>query len=350
VLKKLDFIWIIAFILTMTVSCQQTDVPARQVKQKQVMAGSYLGMEPPGDVPVLFAPGVVADKFREHSGAIFSPDGLELFWSLDNLSPSVHIRTVLYMKQVNGEWTEPEIAPFVSGVVTHINSFLPDGRRIYFSGKRKVEENVEPVFKTWIVEKTQTGWDKFILDPFLNDPATRITDVQEANSGNRYGFGTINAEEEIRGLMISRLVEGKYLAPEPLWHVGNPDHLDHSITIDPDERFVIFASRRPGEYSAQDLYISYRQADGSWGVAVNLGQKINTIGDSLGWPHLSPDGKYLFFVAATNPYKDFDTREFTFAELKEIGLSVKNGLSNIYWVSTSFVEEHRQLGMGTTGK
>jgi hypothetical protein len=64
-MKKLNYVWIFAFILTTTVGCQQTDAPARQVAQKQVMAGPYLGMAPPGEVPVLFAPGGVADRFRE---------------------------------------------------------------------------------------------------------------------------------------------------------------------------------------------------------------------------------------------------------------------------------------------
>ena len=48
----------------------------------QALRGPYLGMTPRGDVPELFAPGVVADVYWEHSGAVFTPDGNEVFWSI----------------------------------------------------------------------------------------------------------------------------------------------------------------------------------------------------------------------------------------------------------------------------
>lgn len=44
-----------------------------------------------------------------------------------------------------------------------------------------------------------------------------------------------------------------------------------------------------------DLYISFRQHDGSWGDAINMGDKINTDAYEAG-PKVTPDGKYLFFV------------------------------------------------------
>ncbi|UAM97964.1 hypothetical protein K8354_17015 [Polaribacter litorisediminis] len=41
-------------------------------------------------------------------------------------------------------------------------------------------------------------------------------------------------------------------------------------------------------------YISFRQKDNSWGLAINLGDKINTeFEDAYG--SISPDGKYFFF-------------------------------------------------------
>ena len=104
---------------------------------------------------------------------------------------------------------------------------------------------------------------------------------------------------------------------------------------------MIFVSRRPGGFGSQDLYISYRQPDDTWGQAINLGPKINTIGTGNSWPQLSPDGKFLFFVGYTEPYNENDIKEkkYTYAELIEIQISIMNGLGNIYWVNTSFVEK-----------
>ena len=43
--------------------------------------GDYLGQTPPGDTPLVFAPGIVStDSLIEHSAPAFSPDGKEVFW------------------------------------------------------------------------------------------------------------------------------------------------------------------------------------------------------------------------------------------------------------------------------
>ena len=100
-------------------------------------------------------------------------------------------------------------------------------------------------------------------------------------------------------------------------------------------------SRRPGDFSDQDLYIRYQEDDGGWNPAINLGEEINTVGDGAGWPHLSIDGKYLFFVAGRNPYSAFDGTNIEYEELREIDESLDNGLSKLYWVSTGFIEKLR---------
>ena len=53
-------------------------------------------------------------------------------------------------------------------------------------------------------------------------------------------------------------------------------------------------SEREGGFGKADSYISFRQQDGSWGAAINLGNKINTDAWDAG-ASVTPDGKYLFF-------------------------------------------------------
>ena len=101
---------------------------------------------------------------------------------------------------------------------------------------------------------------------------------------------------------------------------------------------MIFASNRPGGFGVYDLYISYRQPDGSWGQATNLGPEINALGTSTSWPQLSPDGKYLFFVSSSEPLKGFAAEHFSYSQLRNLQLSVANGWGNIYWVDAGFIE------------
>jgi hypothetical protein len=51
-----------------------------------VLTGDYLGQTPPGDIPVIFAPGIISSEDQEHGVPAFSPDGKEVFW-LSNRPP-----------------------------------------------------------------------------------------------------------------------------------------------------------------------------------------------------------------------------------------------------------------------
>ena len=282
-----------------------------QTSDTPVLEGPYLGMKPPRDVPELFAPGIVSDVYWEHSGAVFTPDGKELFWSKAiNEGRTPRIIVVLHMKQENGVWTQPELAPFNLAPYNHINSISPDGKRLYF-----ISEQGEQPSKAWVVDKTENGWSepRLLRLNRIDNPGSEVNEVHETRSGNLYLTGPLDTMPQGRGIVRSRFVDGKYQEYESLGPNVNFPHNDpfpnHSPTVDPDERFVIFVSRRPGGYGTQDLYISYRQSDDTWGSAINLGPKINTIGTGNSWPQLSPDGKYQFFVGYTQPYNENDIKE-----------------------------------------
>ncbi|MCK5148180.1 PD40 domain-containing protein [bacterium] len=311
----------------------------RKQEGDTVLKGPYLGQTPPGTVPELFAPDVVSSPFWEHSGAVFTPDGNELFWSRAiNEGREPRIVVIMHMRQENGLWTSPELAPFNFSNYTHINSISPDGKRLYLYSDEG---------GGWIVEKIGNDWDTPRLINLNNSdkPGRHINEVHETRNGNLYLSGPLYSMPKGRGIVRSRLADGKYQPYESLGaHVNficDDPYPNHSPTVDPNEKFVIFVSRRPGGYTFQDLYISFRQIDDSWGPAINLGEKINTIGTGNSWPQLSPDGKYLFFTSRVKSYKENDIKDkkYSYAELVEIQDAILNGWGNIYWVSTSFIEE-----------
>src|SRR5690606_40714124 len=71
------------------------------------LAGPYLGQEPPGLTPKLFAPGIVSTGFNERDVTI-SPEGDEIYFGLLTGKQI----TIMFTQLVNGSWTEPEVAPF----------------------------------------------------------------------------------------------------------------------------------------------------------------------------------------------------------------------------------------------
>lgn len=76
----------------------------------------------------------------------------------------------------------------------------------------------------------------------------------------------------------------------------NSRRWDSQPTIASDASFIIFTSTRSGGEGDKDLWISYRQDDGSYGEPQNLGKPVNT-GDNEISPFMAPDGKTLFFAS-----------------------------------------------------
>ncbi|MEW5250565.1 TolB-like translocation protein [Microbulbifer sp. 2201CG32-9] len=75
--------------------------------------------------------------------------------------------------------------------------------------------------------------------------------------------------------------------------INNGAYTAHPF-IAADDSYLIWDSERDDGYGGKDLYISFKQADGSWSTSFNLGNTINTAATETG-AYVSPDGKYLFF-------------------------------------------------------
>ncbi len=92
----------------------------------------------------------------------------------------------------------------------------------------------------------------------------------------------------------SQLINGKREEPKPLNKEINAGKWTAHPFIAPDESYLIWDSERDGGYGGTDLYISYRQKDGSWGPAINMGDKVNSDKADF-YASVTPDGKYILF-------------------------------------------------------
>ncbi len=101
-MKKTICVIIAMLAIATSIIAQQKDFP--------VLKGPYLGQKPPGKTPELFAPDIISvDENFEHSAAVFSPDGKEVFWCT-NVNAHTDKRVAgnlrLYtMKIVEGRWS-----------------------------------------------------------------------------------------------------------------------------------------------------------------------------------------------------------------------------------------------------
>jgi hypothetical protein len=114
-----------------------------------------------------------------------------------------------------------------------------------------------------------------------------------ARSGALYFAAAYAGDARPRIYCSQRAADGAYGAPDAL-PFSLPGDLDP--TVDAEERFLVFASARPGGFGGMDLYLAFRR-DGAWGEAIHLPSPINAPGSAFA-TGLSRNGRTLYFASA----------------------------------------------------
>jgi len=293
---KITKLLILAFVLLL--SACNTKKQNTKNSESSVIVNPYLGQKPPGLIPIAFAPNMVTTADWEYGGA-FTQDLKEFYFIRDvrENEGSRKQEFVLYQFK-NNKWQDSVISPRVGAPF-----ISPDGKRMHLGKRYK--------------EYTDTGdWSeiKKLGSPFDSLPIMRLT----ASSKGTYFFDEF--KRDFTGdIRYSRIIDGQYEEPKLLPKNINDGKSFHPF-IAPDESYLLFDGKREGGYGDSDIYISFRQQNGSWGNPINLGDKINT----KAWEasaSVTPDGKYLFFNRnmGSDKYENVD----------------------IFWVSSQVIEELR---------
>jgi Tol biopolymer transport system component len=258
----------------------------------------YLDQTPPGLEPEVFAPRMVSINNRGEFRAAFSPDGREFYFSITTESPRTPYG-LLFTEQENGGWTD--LAPPSFFEAGDLEPFLsPDGQRLYFTSNRPPIASDED-YNLWVVEQTEAGWSepKLLAEP-INTTASEWY-ASETNDGTLYFASERDDGEGGLDIYFSEPSDGQYSTVENIGDSINTIYEDFDAYINPEEKFMIFCSSRPGGQGGSDLYISFRQDDGAWIEPVNMDEPFNTYSDEFA-PSISPDGKYFFFNRWGNLY------------------------------------------------
>jgi Tol biopolymer transport system component len=290
--KQLIYIIIPLLLAAITASSQQSDSPK--------LTGPYIGQTTPGTTPEKFAPGIVSTEAHEYACS-FSPDGSEFYFTRNN--------SVNFTKLVDGVWTEPKVVSF-SGDFSFEPSVTPDNKRLYFQSAGMVKGKMEMMTK--YVERVDAGWSE-VIDPGAPFNPGRSMHISATMDGTIYTTN-ITGGMGSESLGIIKKVNGSYEKLENLGTPFNKAPNQQHPWIAPDESYIVFTERKPGQNSVSTLFCSFRnKKDGTWSEPVEL-----KLGMDAGQPFVSFDGKYLFFSTG-NP---------------RVG-------SDIYWVSAKVIEDLR---------
>jgi len=101
-------------------------------------------------------------------------------------------------------------------------------------------------------------------------------------------------------LYISYLTADGWSTPENLGDSINTEFWESAPSLSPDKRDLYFASRQPDGYGGSDIYVSHRLLNGRWSSPANLGPVINTAGDE-GTPFIHADNQSLYFTSNGHP-------------------------------------------------
>ncbi|NOY73533.1 MAG: hypothetical protein GXP14_14395 [Gammaproteobacteria bacterium] len=227
----------------------------------------YFGLKPPGMVAEPLALDIMSKEGWE-LGGMHAPDMNE-FYFISSAGMPLGPLVVSFRKE-NRVWKKYK--------------FFSSGGNIMYQ-------------KDKYIERTDSGWSeiKSLGAPYEDIPIMRLTASLK---------GTLVFDERTSDgngvLRYSQLINGKREAPKPLDKVINTGKWTAHPFIAPDESYIIWDSEREGGYGDSDMYISFRQQDGSWGDAINFGDKINTDGED-GGGYVTPDGKYLSYCPRCSP-------------------------------------------------
>ena len=101
-------------------------------------------------------------------------------------------------------------------------------------------------------------------------------------------------------LYISYLTADGWSTPENLGENINTENWESAPSLSPDKRDLYFSSRQPDGYGGSDIYVSHRMINGRWGIPQNLGPTINTVGDE-GTPFIHADNQSMYFTSNGHP-------------------------------------------------
>ncbi|MFD2099051.1 hypothetical protein [Flagellimonas iocasae] len=284
----------------------------------------YLDENYPGPSPKLYAAGIINVDGRYQQNLTMSPDGREhLFTQTD--SAIWRYERILRIKNVDDTSVVLDTPQFVKEFKYENFWFIgepmisPDNQDLYFVA------DYPPNF--WNSKRMKNGdWSEpKKMDSLSSNSRDWFMSVSRKNTlffATTYLPDPENPSLEMNGRIFeSASINGSHFTKNMVNGPFNKDDAGDPV-ISPNEDYMVFGSVRDGGHGKADLYVTFKDGDGNWSEAFNLGDEINTVHWESG-PYISPDERFLFFSRRDSS-------------------GVNARFSNIYWVSMEVVKNLRR--------
>ena len=260
------------------------------------LSGPYLGQEPPGMTPEVFAPGLISLDGERELNAVYSPDGRIFMFTraIDGV-----FKMFFSYQQDDDTWQEPRMAPVSKTFSNHRDAdmaFTPDGEWLYFISDRPLPGYSLERYNIW---RSRISGEGLLtpepLGPHINGPGHELYPILVAD-GSLYFSAVRDDSIGARDSYRAQYRDGDFEEPVNLGPGVNSEVDEGDIYVSPDETYLIHVSgERADSLGGSDLYISFRQPDGSWGKDIHMGDTINSA-EADYCPMVTPDGKYFYYT------------------------------------------------------
>lgn len=218
----------------------------------------------------------------------------------------------------------------MGAINTELPEYLPcftaDGNTMIYTSQYAGQEDF---FQS---EKIDGEWTKGIN---LGEPVNTMDNegAQTISADGRFlVYTACNRREDFGScdLYFAENINGQWTKPENIGMPVNSSAWDSQPSLSADGRTLYFVSSRVGGQGGKDIWVTYKMRNGKWMKPRNLGDIINTKGDETS-PFIHADGQTLYFSSNTHiGMGDFDlfmtTRQAdgSWSEPKNLGYPVNS--------------------------
>jgi hypothetical protein len=274
----------------------------------------YLNQTPPGLKPEVFAPGLISTSDEYEFGSVFSKNADKLVYA-ERLDENWKAE-IRYTEIKNGKWTAPKRLDLDTAYGYNDPYVSEDGKILFYVSNRTMNgKGKSKDFDIWYQEMNDEKWSEPInIGNVINSEYNEFY-VSITNNKTIYFASNSNHSPDNEwdyDIYYSKMQDVDYQPPVNLGTSINTKYFECDAFVSPDESYIIFCSSRPGGFGQGDLYISFKDENGEWTIAKNMGELINTETHEF-CPFVTMDGRYFSYTSR----------------------------SDIYWVDARIIEEFR---------
>lgn len=240
---------------------------------------------------ILFEPGTISNN--DAFASSLSADGKEFYFVKSYRGRS---RLEIWKSEKKKQKWQAPTPVFDSLPYRYIDPFItPDGKTLLFNSDRPASgASATKRFHIWKAERSGHGWGTPEYMYQLNSDSADFFATADAR-GNIFFSSARNGKAGTTRILMARKEGGKLSDPIALDTIINASGTESNPFIAADGSYLIFLRSDGKGFGDSDLYISFKKANGQWGLPVNMGAEINTDKGEFA-PYVSADNNALFFT------------------------------------------------------